>query len=128
MPVFEVNLSEACLPDETEDFIEDWSDEDDDEYGYWDLIFSLLASMETANPADRAEALELVRVTLYEWIDALYEEADANAFEEYLDFEREGIALRDSEIQATVPLAGDDGGGQKRDTETSEDEIGDLSL
>jgi hypothetical protein len=52
----------------------------------FDLIYALIESLDIDNINDRMYAFELVRSTVYEWLDVIYEEEEEQGFDEYLGF------------------------------------------
>jgi hypothetical protein len=99
MPIYETDLCEMCIPESEDEIDESWTDDDDDGYDYWDLICSLLSSLETESLADRVQALEVVRVALYEWLGVLYDETDLPPAGDYFDFEYAEFADCDAGIR-----------------------------
>jgi hypothetical protein len=99
MPIYEADLCEMGLPEPDDGFDEEWFDDDDDEYGYWDLICSILASLETGSLDDRVQTIELARAAINEWLDILYDEADILLDGDDFDFEYAEIAADETEIE-----------------------------
>jgi hypothetical protein len=76
MPVYESNIAEACFPEPEDHFGGEWTDDDDEEYDYWEFLYSLVLRLSTDSLADRLRALELMRRAIHEWLDAVYADDD----------------------------------------------------
>jgi hypothetical protein len=88
-----------CIPESEDEVDESWTDDDDDGSGYWDLICSLLSSLETESLTDRLQALEVVRIALSEWLDVFSDDTEPPPAGDYFDFEYAEFADYDAAIE-----------------------------
>jgi hypothetical protein len=107
MPVYESKLAEACLPEPEDDFVDDWTDEYDDESDYWDLVDSLLFALGTDSLADHMHELELLQLIIQEWLAVLSDETDPHTVDGYLSFDYPPAWVGEYDLgTATAPGSG----------------------